>query len=301
MLPLLSLAVIALTAAAPPPDAPTPAAPPADAPPPAAAPAEPKRALRLAVYDLKADGIDPRTVRIVNEAVVAELRKLQHTSVVSMDEVKAMLDLEAQKELVGCSDESCLSEIADSLGVDGLVIGNVARLEGDTIIGLKRLDQRKGGVVGTASKRLKTVDGSELLAAVGPLVAEAFPDIPLRPGTRRGVDPAIVLRLNPPPVPAWAYWSDAVATGAVAVAGASAVVLNRLAVADHDAFVAATLETQTPVRGVDVRAKQDTIAGTAVASWILLGTAALGGASLGALIPFTDFDDLKDAGAGGAE
>jgi len=43
-----------------------------------------------------------------------------------------MLDLESQKQLAGYSDESCLAEIADSLGVDALVVGSPARRQGPT-------------------------------------------------------------------------------------------------------------------------------------------------------------------------
>lgn len=275
----------------------SPAAPAQPEPPPVVEqPAPVARASRIAVYELKAEGVDARTALVVTEALVAELRKLQRTSVVSMDEVKQMLDHEAQKQLVGCSDESCLAEIADSLGVDGLVVGTLARLQDEHIVGVKRLDQRAGAVVGSATRRLEAGDGSELLAAVGPLVEELFPDVPLRPGAKRGVDEAIVLRLHPPPVPTWAYWSTAVATGTVAAGAIGAAVWNSTARADHDAFVGSTLGGAA-VRGVDVRAKQDAVALTAVSSWVLIGGALAGGGALVLMAPLTDWDGLAAGGA----
>jgi hypothetical protein len=295
MLSTLSLLVVVAAVNIP---QPVPSAAPAPAPAEeAAAPVEPK-ASRIAVYELKAEGIEPRTALIVTEALVAELRKLQRTSVVSMDEVKAMLDHEAQKQLVGCSDESCLAEIADSLGVDGLVIGTVAHIAGENIIGIKRLDQRQGAVVGSATRRLQAADGTELLAAIGPLVEEVFPDVPLRVGAKRGVDDVVALRLNPPPVPTWAYWTTAATTGVLAVAGVTTTVVNRVAVADHDAFVASSVGG-APVRGLDVKSKQDVILGSAVASWVFLGTAIVGGGMLALMPPFTDWQNL--AGEGGAQ
>lgn len=70
---------------------------------PAARPDEPerKRPLCLAVYDLDGAGIEPHVGRVVTSSVVEELRKLQRVSVISMDEVRAMLDREAQKQLMG--------------------------------------------------------------------------------------------------------------------------------------------------------------------------------------------------------
>src|SRR5207253_3240205 len=83
---------------------------------------------RIAVYDFELSGIDKRVGRVVTDATVAELRKLQGVSVVGMDEVRAALDMEAQKQLVGCSSESCVAEIAEALGVDGVVIGQLAQV-----------------------------------------------------------------------------------------------------------------------------------------------------------------------------
>lgn len=297
----LTLAIMAAAPVGPPPisgqqEPPLAAEPatPSSSSPAASASPEPARASRLAVYDFQRDAVDERTTRIITDAVVAEVRKLQRTSVISMDEVRAMLDLEAQKQMVGCGDESCLAEIADSLGVDGLVIGTIARVGDDVIIGLKRMDQRRGEVKNTANRRLAWEDGSELLAAVGPLVEECFPDVPLRPGQTRGVDDAIALRLHPPPVPTWAFYADAAVVTTLGVAGGAFAVLNRVVVADHDQFVAATVGGGTSVRGVDVRAKQDAIGQTAIASWVLLGGAAVAGISLAVLAPFTDWDGLAD-------
>ena len=97
----LSLGLAVAAPATPdPPAAPAPAAPAADVVPAPAA----RKALRIAVYDLQLDGVDERVGHVVTDALVDELRKLQKVSVVSMVEVRAMLDVEAQKQLVGCSD-----------------------------------------------------------------------------------------------------------------------------------------------------------------------------------------------------
>src|SRR5262249_9623260 len=80
-------------------------------PPPAPAPEPPKEPARkierVAVYDLEVTDVEPRVARIVTDSVVAELRKLNGLSVVSMDEVRAMLQHESNKQLLGCTDASC--------------------------------------------------------------------------------------------------------------------------------------------------------------------------------------------------
>ena len=62
------------------------------------------------------------------DSLLAELRKLERVSVIGMDEVRAMLDIEAQKQALGCDDdEGCLAEIAGALGAPADIIG-LARL-----------------------------------------------------------------------------------------------------------------------------------------------------------------------------
>src|SRR4051812_19568900 len=86
-----------------------------------AAPPE-KKALRIGVVDVSAGNVDPLVADVVEDALLIELRKLSRASVIGWKEIRSMLDAEADKQSAGCSDESCLSEIADAAGVDLLVV-----------------------------------------------------------------------------------------------------------------------------------------------------------------------------------
>jgi hypothetical protein len=55
------------------------------------------RPLRLAVWPLEANGFEPWVMRLLDESLLAELRKRQRVSVVGMDEIRQVLDFEAQK------------------------------------------------------------------------------------------------------------------------------------------------------------------------------------------------------------
>src|SRR5262249_28469003 len=58
--------------------------------------------------------------------------------VIGRDDIKAMLALETQKQILGCSDDtSCLSEIGAALGVDYLVVGHVGKVSGTYVISLR--------------------------------------------------------------------------------------------------------------------------------------------------------------------
>src|SRR5690606_31599491 len=108
------------------------------------------------------------------------------------------------------------------LGADILIIGGLATLNEQSILGLKRVDQRSARVEAQVTRTLAAADGEEFLAALGPVVAELFSERELREGAERGVDPQMAVRLNPPPLPVWSFWSAVVVTGAAAAGTAVA-------------------------------------------------------------------------------
>lgn len=275
---MLAVLVATAIAAQEPPSVPPPEAPPIAAP---AAAAPERRVLRVAVYDLAASGVDERMARIVTDAVLAEVRKLQRVSAVGMDEVRALLTLEADRQLLGCADEStCLAEVADALGVDAVVTGKLVALGDERVFGLRRIERE--GVDGKGvEQRLEPAGGEEFLAAIGPAIAELFPDHPLRPGAQRGVDEAIALRLNPPPLPPWSFWTVASAAALAATAGAATGVVNVLAQAEFE-----RLRTASTISYPALKERGDAVNATAAATWILLGGAAVGAVVAGFFVPF---------------
>lgn len=260
----------------------------------APADAEGRRVLRVAVYGFDAAGADDRLVRIVASAVVAEVRKLQRVSVVTLEEVKVLLDFEAQKQLAGCSQESCLAEIAEALGVDVIVTGQMAQVGPQTVFGLKRLDQHSAKVVGAVTKTIEAEDkgaaAEGVLALVGPAVEELFPDHPLRPGQTRGVEPELARRINPPPLQPWIFWTGAATTGAAMLGALAAGVVNAAAWADAQGFVDEKIAAGAPVEGSDLNTRVGTMR---AAFWTGVGAAsvaAVAGAATGVVALFTDWD-----------
>ncbi len=185
--------------------------------------------VRVAVYDLARSDIEPRVGTVFTMALMNELRKLDRTSVIGMDEVKAMLDLEAQKQLAGCEADSCLSEIAEALGADIIVTGSLARVGGNTFIALKKIEQRSATVAAQFTRKLDDAGGEEFLAMIGPAVAELFADRPLRAGQVRGVPKSIAARLFPPPLDPWMFWTGMGTTvvGVAATAASGAILADR--------------------------------------------------------------------------
>jgi len=209
------LAVLALALAAEPASKAAPAPAPAKEiplPPPPRLPAGAKGgALRVAVVDPRASGeLPPRPLAAFSQALVPEIRKLEGVSAIGMAEIRDMLGFERQRQMLGCSaDESCLAEIGGALGVDELVTVELVLVGQSYALTGRRLDMKRARVVQTFSRRFEKRDGEELVNVVGPLIEGLWPDRALKSGMKRGLDPSVVARLNPPPLPRWVFASTA--------------------------------------------------------------------------------------------
>jgi hypothetical protein len=253
----------------------------------------PQKGRRVGVGNLDVTDVTPAVRSVVEEALVVELRKLSRTSVIAWAEIKQMLDVEATKQTLGCGvDGACLAEIADAAGVDDFVAGSLVSTAEESVLVLSRIDQKEARVVGKVQKRLQPQHGEEWLAAIGPAVAELFPEVPLRPGATRGVDPKLAVRLNPPPLPSWTPWAAGGVTAALGLVTAGAGVLWQAQQADYRALVATK-----GVLGSQVVEKGNATTTSEAAMWTFAGLTLAGVAATAASVPFTNFDDAT----GGAE
>jgi hypothetical protein len=96
-----------------------------------ASPAQPNTE-RLAVFDFEANGSSPQAASAATGAVAAEIERLGVFAVLSADNLRNLLSLERQKQLLGCSDDrsQCMTELAGAIGVRYLVTGKLSRLPG---------------------------------------------------------------------------------------------------------------------------------------------------------------------------
>ena len=259
----------------------------------AAAPEGVTRLLRIAVYDLDiSDDVPERTARVFLDSLAIELRKLRAVDVVTMEEIRTMIDVEAQRQLTGCDQQSCLAEIADALGADVILSGSIAKVGEERLLGLARIAQRDAAVTHRFQLRLEEAGGEELLAAVGPAVEQLFPDRELKPNETRGVDEAVALRLHPPPLPAWSFWATMGTGAALASSGVALALLSLAPYAETQRLV--EVSTQRAVEASAVKGSYDN------ANLLFLGGQVLAGAGVTALVAsgvmffFTDFAGVGD-------
>lgn len=259
---------------------------------------ESRRVLRIAVYDLSVTGVDDKVASVVNEFLLEELRKLQRTSVIGYSEIRTLIDLEADRQALGCdSEESCLAEVADALGSDFLITGTLARVGTEHVFGLKVIDQKEAKAGRTFNKVVSAGDGTEFLAEIGPAVETLFPEVPLKEGASRGVAPEAARFLAPPPLPPLVFWSG-VAVTSVAFAGALVAAVTQFGA--YSSYLNLTRQSQTElVDGKDLVAAGQIAFGAEVVGWSLLGAGLIGAGVSALLVPLTDFDGARNAMAKG--
>lgn len=125
----------------------------------AAAPTPPVPQLRLASPGLSATNVKPELGALLSEHVAQQL-KLAGAEVVTPKEIGALLGLERQKQLTGCTEEasSCTAELAAALGVDGLVLGDVGRVGERYLVNLKVVASKNGKTVAAFSETANSED-----------------------------------------------------------------------------------------------------------------------------------------------
>ena len=156
------------------------------------------RSASFAVLDLEPGGVPDETARSLTQVLSAEINRTKGTTVISRDDILAMLSADKLQQLLGAGcDTSCVAEIGGALGVDHLVVGQVGRLAGTYVISLRLIDPMRILVshritesfrgpeeellraVRHAGRRLLGVESTEpgALAVTGPIdEAEVFID-----------------------------------------------------------------------------------------------------------------------------
>lgn len=107
-------------------------------------------AIRVAAPGLSVVNLDPSAGSFYNSSL-AQLLNYQGVRVSTSEELASLLGLERQQQLAGCSDDRCRSVIAATVGIDGLLVGQVAKLEGSYQLDVKVLETGTGRPLAAAT------------------------------------------------------------------------------------------------------------------------------------------------------
>lgn len=132
------------------------------------------KVIKVSVMDLKAEiGIDEKIVNLLYEVSLTEFQKYKNVSIISKTDIASMLKHEAQKELTGCNEDSCMAEIGGALGVDKVVLGNVGKIGESYTISFKLMDIRNAKVEKRVSRTIPA-NQDKLVPLVKVLANELF-------------------------------------------------------------------------------------------------------------------------------
>ncbi len=114
---------------------------------------------RLLVLDLKAQDVAPAVAETLTRAVVNGLASYRTLEVISGDDVRRLLELEATRSAAGCTDQgTCLAEVAGALGAQLVVFGSVARLGDVHVVSLDLFDAQAARALGRVQTRARRVE-----------------------------------------------------------------------------------------------------------------------------------------------
>lgn len=137
----------------------------------AEAPARP----RLLMLKLEGVGVDVDLVTLLDGSVAAALAGSADLDVVSEADLRRMIELEGQRELLGCNTESCLAEVAGALGARYVLHGRVGTLERELLLQLAIFDAATSRTV--ASRQTRAASADSLSRAVPDAVRALVADL----------------------------------------------------------------------------------------------------------------------------
>jgi hypothetical protein len=153
---------------------------------------KPKK-ISVAILDLRAIGADELMARNLTELVASEVGRYKDVSAITRREVSNLLDFDRQRQLLGCDDDSCLTELVGALGVDKILSGQIGQVETSYVLTLHLIDVRTTRVDRHVS-RVIPVDSNQLVSSVKAAVVELIGERVSRDNAppRIAVEPSIV-------------------------------------------------------------------------------------------------------------
>ncbi len=111
---------------------------------------------------------DRPAAKVLTELVLDALLNRHGIRALGPSDIKSLLSVDAQKQLLGCSDASCMATLGGAVNADLVVTGQVGRLGKLYVVTLKLLDAKDAKLLARSSAQLKHLE--EAAKVVGPLV-----------------------------------------------------------------------------------------------------------------------------------
>jgi hypothetical protein len=101
----------------------------------------------IALFDLKGVDTKPTEAEAATSAVARGLRELDAFEVLSSEDLRSLLSIERQKQLMGMENDSTVAVSVQALGVKSFVVGTVTRTPAGIAAELRLLDPKQNKVI----------------------------------------------------------------------------------------------------------------------------------------------------------
>ncbi len=140
---------------------------------------------RIGILELTVIGLDKTIGATAIDTLAEAIARTGRHEVITRNELVAMLNAEANKQLLGCTDTDCLAAIGAAAGVELALSGSIARLDELLVVGLQLVDVSSAAVRGrVALEYAAPLGGLPRLLELAALRL-IYPAEELTPGTTR--------------------------------------------------------------------------------------------------------------------
>ncbi|MFL5318750.1 MAG: hypothetical protein ACJ790_03780 [Myxococcaceae bacterium] len=171
----------------------------------------------LAQPQFNAVNVSPEVARFCGEHLATEMNA-RGIRVVTARDIESMLGMERQKQLLGCNEaaNSCMAELANALGTDGIVLGDLAKLGTRYQLNLKVLSSKNTELLAVYRTG---IDREEDLVPELTKAAEALvPEVLRKLGRAAPTTTTVITQPGPPREHHWPL-APTIASGALAITG----------------------------------------------------------------------------------
>lgn len=246
--------------------------------------------IKIAVLDVRATGmVEKKRIEGLSTLITGEAAAVPGLQVTSSEDIRTLLGFEAQKQLLSCTDQSCMAEIGGALGVEYLLSTEVTKVGERLILGMTLFDTDAARAIAREVRRPESE--SDLVDHAVDAVAKVLAKIPrvATPEVAAVTAPVEVATVTSPavasPEGAWSLGRWVLAAGGLA-AGASGGVLYGTALGVRSKFQAGQ-DNEPPTVFYD-EARNAEVKGVVGIGLISLGILAVAGAFV---LPAMDDDE----------
>ncbi len=141
-------------------------------------PAPPVETHQVLVMNLTAIDVESGPAKLVEGLVADALSRHPQLNVMTAADIARLVELEGQRQAVGCEESSCLAEVAGAMGADFVIFGQVGRLGSIYIVQLNLYDAEAGRSVGREDLRTERIEdlAHEVEPSIDRLVGPLLPE-----------------------------------------------------------------------------------------------------------------------------